>query len=59
MGNQIEADCVKKYGECTRWGALHGQYDYKDDRFKNCSHCTQYVVDSYRRFVEERGKTEV
>ena len=39
MGNQVEYECK----ECHYWDAIHGidGYDYKQDQFKKCSHCTR------------------
>ena len=43
MGNAIESNCLKDYGECHYWGAMHGEFDFKEERFKNCNHCTRQV----------------
>jgi hypothetical protein len=56
MGNSVETDCIKKYGECKHWEAMHGGFDYHDERFKNCSHCTRNRAEEYRAFVERRGQ---
>jgi hypothetical protein len=59
VGNSIEYDCLRKYGECKHWEAMHGGFDYHDERFKNCSHCTRLLAIHYREFVEKRGEDKV
>lgn len=44
MGNAVEYECR---GECHYWEAIHGinGFNYKDERFKKCSHCTKPTRD--------------
>lgn len=58
MGNSIEEECIKKYGECQHWGALHGEFDYHDERFKNCHFCNRPVREAFE-FYEKRGTDKV
>lgn len=41
--NAIEYECK----ECTYWEAIHGiqGYNFKDEKYKKCSHCTRPTRD--------------
>jgi len=58
MGNAVQYDCERKEGGCTYWQAIHGVegYDYHEEKYKKCCHCTKRTAIDYREFIEKRGK---
>jgi len=59
MGNAIEYECSRENGGCTYWEAMHGinGYNFKDEKYKKCSHCTRPMrKEAYVEHWEKRKK---
>ena len=52
--NAVEYECK----DCTYWEAIHGinGFNFHDEKYKKCSHCTKRTTIDYRDFIEKRGK---